>query len=170
VAFGVRRSARRGFTLVELGAVVVVLGALSLTAIPALRGIDLARAAADRERTLAALCAARRLATASGTPHGVTFGPGGATAALERWPEGAAGAERAEDALGAEDAGWALGADPVATVAGVAGDPAVWFDADGAPLASDPGTTMKPALTTVEVRFASGETIAVTARTGMVTP
>ncbi len=64
---------RRGFTLVELAGVIVVLAALSLTAIPALSGIERAGAAADRDHVETLGVLARERAWASGVPHALRF-------------------------------------------------------------------------------------------------
>jgi len=162
--------ARRAFSLIELGCVLVVLGALSLTAIPSVRGIDAARRGVDRERVLTAVCAARRLATASGTPHGAWFGAGGDRVELRVWPEGDPAASPAAGALGVDDAGSSLDADGVASVSVGGAGLAVWFDASGAPLDGDPDGGAAPAGAAVEVVFESGRTVRVMAYTGMVTP
>ena len=169
-----RSASRRAFTLVELVGVIIVLSAISLTAIPAMNGIDRARRAADRERVFAALASARRLAPATGTPHGVSFPSGGGRCVSLRWPEGESSPGVTPDAFGNVGDGVALTADPVSTAGGVwasgGSEPAVWFGPSGAPLEGEPDGTDEPAGEAVLVVFASGETIEITPHTGRIAP
>jgi prepilin-type N-terminal cleavage/methylation domain-containing protein len=162
-----RQHSRRGFTLVELVGVVIVLGVMAGAAIPALRGMDRASERADREAAASTLRVARALAVASGAPHAAAFEPSGVVR-VERWRDG--DAEPAVGPMGEVVRVTRTSDDPATRVGGdaIAGDSLrVWFGARGAPLAagSDPqsGALSAEAITIV---FSSGAQLEVEAQTG----
>ncbi|MCG3123147.1 MAG: hypothetical protein GIKADHBN_01556 [Phycisphaerales bacterium] len=67
---------RRGFTIIEVTATVVVLGILAAAAVPALDAIESARIAAAPVEVERVLLAARARAMATARPTGVTISPG----------------------------------------------------------------------------------------------
>lgn len=163
----------RGFTLVELAGVMIVLAVISFTAIPALSGMDRAGAAADRDavETLAVL--ARQRAWATGRPHALRLGDNGSLASVV-WLESFGGEPQVIRSSSGNSAGdeRTLGNDSVTALVGVeaAGDGVleVWFNGAGEPLVSEPvddsGTS---ASETVEIRFESGATLSVLTRSGV---
>ena len=62
-----------GFTLVELMVVVVLMGVVSMTVIPAMNNINLMREGAARDDLVRMIEIAKGRALASGTPHGVSI-------------------------------------------------------------------------------------------------
>lgn len=65
--------ARRGFTLLEMAIVTMVMGILAAAAIPALRSVDDTNAAGARSEIERQVVLARSCAFASGIPHGIHF-------------------------------------------------------------------------------------------------
>lgn len=164
---------RRGFTLVELIAVMVLLAVLSATALPAVSAISSAsvRGAADEVARRAHV--ARAHAATFGRPAGVVFDVGGNRVASLTVISGVAGAIPLDGArtveavdLGSAFPGVAVTAVDAGADGGVVG---VWFEPSGEPRA---GTAAGP--TTAMVRDATvslnGE-VAVTVHrlTGLVT-
>lgn len=158
---------RRGFTLVELALVLIVLGALAGSAVPALRGMTAASERADREAVASAVRLARALAVASGVPHAAALEPAGSVR-LERFVSGGAeaaiGPDRAVIApiLAREDRVTRVGGSALGGQAAL-----VWFDPDGAPVAfgGDPDGGARAAEAIV-VEFASGERLLIEPATG----
>ena len=66
-----QRLHRSGFTLVELMVVVVIMGIIAVSVIPAMNNVEEMRAGAARDDLVRLIEVAKGLAVASGTPHGV---------------------------------------------------------------------------------------------------
>ncbi len=162
----------RGFTLVELAGVMIVLAVISFTAIPAVTGMERAGAAADREAVETLVVLARQRAWATGSPHALRLDDGGRLASVV-WLESFGGEPAVIASSGGDTAGdvRTLGHDEVTALAGVdpgvGGPMEVWFNATGEPLTGEPvDETGDRASETVEIRFASGATLSVFPRSG----
>ncbi len=167
-----RLGATRGFTLVELVGVMVVMAIIAGAAVPAISGVSRARERADRDSAAASLRLARALAVASGTPHAARFAGPGEAVRVERLSPISGSPEPAVDPLGELVPAPIVRADAATTVGGrpvTAGGLRVWFDADGTPLevGSDP-VGGEAADEPVIVLFDSGERLVVRARTGAI--
>lgn len=79
-----RNPVRRGFSLTELIAVMVILSALAFTAAPAVRSVTSARQGAMMRHVTRQLELARAYATATGEPTGVVYDSGVAAFRMRR--------------------------------------------------------------------------------------
>lgn len=135
----------RGFTLLELTIVILVLGIIALTAVPALSIAREARAAGAAEFIERRLLDARARAVARGRPTGLHLDPGlGTLRALEIETPGGSPAP-AQTPLGeVEPAASVREHFPDATFTlvggdGVTGAQTLWFAFDGTPQSRSPG-------------------------------
>ncbi|MEM8835306.1 MAG: type II secretion system protein [Planctomycetota bacterium] len=136
----------RGFTLVELIAVLTLVGILSAVAFPALSALDDARDAALINEVERRLWVARTSAMSTGLPTGVRFDIPGNDATTWRLREDAGGIERVIGAGGdsAAPLGSLFRGGGIASFAPIepGGDATAWFDYMGRPHArSADGTT-----------------------------
>ncbi len=170
------RHLRRGFTLIEVSLVVIIIGIIAVSAIPAfatLAGSRRAAAGAEIERYFAR---ARALAVAEGRPHGVRVNP--TTGELVPWsissPGAAPSAPQTSD--GRTDTGFLLSAlFPGVEISsftngdGTSSTGTVWFGIDGTPQtrASD-GTLVGSFTQDASIKLRDGDTITITRYTGAI--
>ena len=135
---------RPGFTLTELVAVMVILGALSITAAPAVRSMTSAREGAMSRQLERQLELARAFATASGQPTGLIYDSGESVFRLRRIATDGGAPTPVPSPLGAtyDDLLLAVAYPSVAVTGFTTGDgdpshQAVWFGFDGTPEVRD---------------------------------
>ena len=131
---------RRGFTLVELIAVMVLLAVLSATAIPALRAITSASAAGAAEEVARHLGTARSYAAAMGVPAGVAIDSDAGSCVPRAMVSGVAAALPLEPGrvLQAVDLAELFpGVEVESVTSGGASIGGVWFTGAGTPHAGD---------------------------------
>lgn len=135
-----RTTGRRGFTLVELIAVMVIMSALAFSAAPAVRSMTSARQGAMSRQLVRLIELARAHATASGQPTGLVYDSGSATFQLRRIASVGAAPSATPDPLGGTYKDLALSVEyPSVAVTGfVTGDgdanhQAIWFSFNGTP-------------------------------------
>jgi len=131
---------RRGFTLIELVAVMVVFSALAISAAPAVRSMASAREGAMSRQLVRLLELARAHATASGQPTGLVYDSDAGSFQLRRIATEGAAPTPVPDPLGATFDDLSLAVEyPSVTVTGFTtgdGDAAnqcVWFSFNGTP-------------------------------------
>ncbi len=171
-----RPQLRRAFTLVELGVVVVVVGILGVTVIPAWNSLTGTRQAAAAEEVERRLVMARSIAVAEGRPVGVRIDP--ATDLVRSYTIPAAGGapEFMANFDGELDAGVLIAAAyPGADITGVSGgnnatgDQTLWFGFDGTPeLRTSGGVFTSSWSSDAVITLAGGNTVTVRRGTGMV--
>ncbi len=163
--------AARGFTLIEVSIVVVVIGILAVASIPALRSvtdINQAGAKAEVERRVVLV---RSLAIASGVPHGVRLDLERSSMTLLTIRTPGTLPEMALDALGNRTGALSLGAQhPGAAITsfvngdGRAGTGTLWFGYAGYPQIRDEDGLIGGVFTSsARVGLAGGYTIGVSA-------
>lgn len=169
-----RRSPRAtgGFTLIELVAVIVLVGIMSVVAIPSFNAHDENRQAAAAAQVLQELHYARQVAVGTGLRTWVVIDETAETVSLlqeSRATPGLANATALTDPMDGDPYVLALNTGPYvgATIDGVniAGDTRVGFDFLGRPL--DPGTENVLA-TNGSVTLSGAHVIVIAARTGHV--
>lgn len=169
-----RRSPRAagGFTLIELVAVIVLVGIMSVVAIPSFNAHDANRQAAAAAQVLQELHYARQVAVGTGLRTWVVFDGAAETVSLlqeNRTTPGLTNAAAMTDPMDGDAHVLTLNASPYsgATIdaVNIAGDTRVGFDFLGRPL--DPGTENVLA-TNGSVSLSGGHTIVIVARTGHV--
>ena len=131
---------RRGFSLTELIAVIVILSAMALSAAPAVRSMSGARQGAMSRQLVRLLELARAHATATGQPTGLIYDSAGGAFQLRRIATDGGAPTPVPDPLGATFDDLTLSVEyPSVTVTGFItgdGDPShsgVWFAYDGTP-------------------------------------
>ena len=134
------RPSRPAFTLIETMVVVVILGILAVSVVPAIAGVSDSRQAAAWREVERRFVVARTMAMATGRSFGVRVDPSPGTFALLEMPASGGAPTAAHDALGQTVAVWSLAtAYPgTAVTSFVGGDGSsatgtVWFGYDGAP-------------------------------------
>lgn len=168
-------SARRGFTMVELIVVVVVLGIVSASVIPAIGALAGARRAGAVEHVRATLRLARASAMLTGQPTGVAVNPDDSTLAVVWIAPGATAPGAKIDALGSpytpvslaiEFPGSAI--DALVGFDGSSGAGTLWFGTDGVPERRDSiGTLLGTATSDAVLTLDSGEAITLDRGTGV---
>ncbi len=168
-------SARRGFTMVELVVVVVIMGIVSASVIPAMSNVRTMREGAARDDLVRMFEVAKGLAVASGMPHGLAIDLERSTitvvlinelGAVETEIDPLTGRARSID-LGVVYPGVELVS--FRNGDGVGGTGTVWFDFEASPhMRSQAGVFEE--LNTLEaiVELGSGEQVAVYPYSGMV--
>lgn len=164
-----------GFTILELAVVIVIIGLVSVSAIPAFDQVRACRQAAARSEVLSLLRNARAHATALGDPCGlsvdedngmlqlVTIPPGGSTQALL-------------DPLGSPEPEINIAADyPGAEIASVtlpdgsAGPGVIWFGNTGTPeLHDEDGAYVGPAAADAQIEIQGLSAVTVDRHTGQI--
>ena len=136
--------ARRGFSLTELIAVMVILSVLAITAAPAVRSVTSAREGALTREVVRQLELARAYATATGEPAGVVFNDGAGAFLMRRIAAGGGSPVAVPDPTGGvyEDLLLAQRYPASSVTAFVTGDGdperrAVWFSYEGVPEVRD---------------------------------
>lgn len=167
---------RRGFTILEMGVVVVVIGIVSVTVVPAFNSLTGTRQAAAAEEVERRLVMARSLAVSEGHPVGVRIDPAADT--VQFWTIASFGATPAVMTMfdGQADPLVKLsttypGADVTSVVngAGVSGAATLWFGYDGTPeLRSAAGALTGSWTADAVVTAAGGSVVTVRKATGMV--
>lgn len=165
-----RRGRRRGYTLIELAAVMTLLAILSIAATPAISSM-----LGTRERALAAetarlLAVARARAAATGEPTGVRFEDDGSWMSLVR----IAGTGESPSAVPGEAArSWAaFGSARIGDVENGDGTAlrTIWFGAHGRPeVRRDDGALVGDYTQDAVVDVGGSQEVTVTRATGMVT-
>ena len=167
---------RRGFTLLEMAVVIVVIGIVSVTVVPAWDSLTGTRRAAAAEEVERRLITARSLAVSEGHPVGVRIDPAADT--VQFWTIASFGAAPAVMSMfdGQPDplmslSGTHPGSD-VTTVldgAGVSGAATLWFGYDGTPeLRTATGTLTGGWTADAVITLAGGNVVTVRRGTGMV--
>lgn len=164
-----------GFTLVELLLVVVLMGILAASVVPAMDNLSTIREGAARDDVARMLQLTRARALASGTPNGLRVNLGDSSLELVRVPSGG-GVSAATDPLTGNERG--LDIDSTyqdVTLAsmingdGVQGDGVVWFDYTGAPHTRNAnGNFVSSNTENVILSLSSGAQVIVYPRTGLV--
>lgn len=168
---------RRGFTLLELGVVVLVTGILAATVVPSVAKVREARATAGAYEVARCLEFARASAAASGLPCGVRFSVD--QDQLEFMVVTSAGVESLPGSLGEREPGIDLRADfgvdlgRISLTAGpLVSSPdtsTVWFDHIGKPhLRNQAGELVGGLTSDGEIEFGAGQTVQVRAFSGLV--
>jgi len=137
------RHSEHGFTLLELVVVILIVGLVSVTALPALNQVQAARQAGARSEIVSQLRSARAHALALGDPSGLSIDLGAQSFQLVTVPPGA-GAQAMLDPLGAEEPVRRIeelypGASfaSVTLLDGSSGSGVIWFSNDGTPEVRD---------------------------------
>lgn len=171
-------SSRTGFTLLELGAAVLIAGLLAISIVPSLSTMRDARAGAAASEITRALGYARGCALATGLPCGVRFDT--ETDHLHFLTVTPDGAGAMPGSLGEPEPSIDLridfGADlervgvPAGSVSVSATDLAtIWFDHSGVPhIRTDAGTFVADLSRVVTVRLGSGHSVLIHPHSGMV--
>ena len=171
----ISRRHRNGFTLVELMFVVLIMGVITASVVPAMDNVRTMRRGAARDDLSRMLMVARGRAAASGRPHGLRIDLTGSTlTVIEVSVTGGIQADR--DPLSGNDRTLDLGV----TYSGVAlsdmtngdatrGSGIIWFDFEGVPHTRDSdgsylGINTQEAVVTLD----SGQSVVVHPYTGMV--
>jgi len=156
--------ARPGFSLTELIAVMVILGALAATAAPAVRSMTSAGQGSMARQLVRQLELARAYATASGQPTGVLYDSDANALLLRRIATDGGAPTPVPGPLGATYDDLLLNAvHPSTTVTGFTtgdGDPshrAVWFSFDGTPEVRDADGALVTGFTQDAVITTSGD-------------
>ncbi len=170
------RRCRRGFTLLEMGIVVIVVAIVSVSVVPAWNSLTGTRQAAAGEEVERRLVAARSQAVSQGRPIGLHIDP--ATDTILYYTITATGAAPSVLVMvdGQPDPGVNLatvypGADVTSVIngSGVSGAATLWFGFDGAPeLRNAAGTLTGPWTSDATITLAGGSTVTVRRATGMV--
>ncbi len=168
------RAGRRGFSLVELIAVMVVMSALAFSAAPAVRSMTSARQGAMSRQLVRLIELARAHATASGQPTGLVYDSASGAFQLRRIASDGASPTATPNPLGGtyDDLVLSVEYPSVAVTGFVTGDgnakhQAIWFSFNGTPEIRDglggylSGFTQDAVITTtgshsVTVRMTSG--------------
>ena len=131
---------RRGFSLIELVAVIVILSALAVSAAPAIRSVGSAREGSLARHLERFIGLARAHATATGEPTGLVYDSGAGAFRLRRIASDGAAPTAVPGPLGAVYADLSLSVEyPGVTVTafttgdGDAAHSAIWFSFDGTP-------------------------------------
>ncbi|MEM9065662.1 MAG: prepilin-type N-terminal cleavage/methylation domain-containing protein [Planctomycetota bacterium] len=147
-----REQRARGFTLLEVTVVVLVITLLTITVTPAIRGLDSARAAAASEEVARRLVLARSSSMASGKPTGLSVAPSSGQFLLLEIPTSGGMPSARTDVLGAVEEAFEIEALYGIELAGftapdgTTGDGVIWFGYDGTPQSRDAnGTLVGPA-------------------------
>jgi prepilin-type N-terminal cleavage/methylation domain-containing protein len=166
----------RGFTLLEMGIVVIVVAIVSVTVVPAWNSLTGTRQAAAGEEVERRLVAARSQAVSQGRPIGLHIDP--ATDTVLFYTITATGAAPTVLTMvdGQPDPGVNLavvypGADVTSVIngSGVAGAATLWFGFDGAPELRNAAGALTGAWTSdAIITLAGGSTVTVRRATGMV--
>ncbi len=165
----------RAFTLVELVTVVVIVGILAASAIPAFGTLSSSRQAAAGKEVARLLLVARSCAVASGRPTGVKFDTGSAITIVNIPTTGAAPAAMT-DPLGQPEPTVSLpglfnGVKIVSVVLGdsTAGNVTLWFAYDGTPQTRTSGGTLGSAWTKdATIALTGGGTLTVRKGSGLI--
>lgn len=167
---------RRAFTLLEMGVVVIVVGIVAVTVVPAWNSLNGTRQAAAGEEVERRLVAARSQAVSEGHPIGLHLDP--ATDTIRLYTIATTGAAPTVLTMldGQPDPGVNLatvypGADITSVIngAGVAGAATLWFGFDGAPeLRTAAGVLTGPWTSDATITLAGGNTVTIRRTTGMV--
>ena len=164
-------ASRRGVTLVELTGVMIVLVAISFTAIPAMTGVERAAGAGDRDAVETMVVLARQRAWTTGRPHAIRVDgdelslvwiPSDGDAPT--WVVSSFGDDAQDERVLASD-----GVTQVTVVDPAGGGTAeLWFGAGGEALEREPDDAAGQAVSeAVEIRFESGRTLRIEPRSGM---
>lgn len=166
---------RRGFTLIELMVVSVVLALLAVTVLPAMDELDRMRRAAALSDLKMTLTSARALAVATGDPCGVEIDAESGWIRGVRLPPGGE-VLGLLGPLGEEEEGWYIGlryaGAEIAEVEfadGSSGDGTVWFGSEGElERRADDGEYVGAATSDVRIEVADGGVVEVDRVTGLV--
>ena len=169
------RPARAGFTLVELMLVVVLMGIISASVIPAMANVQDMRSGAARDDIARMLGVTRARAMATGAPMGLSVNL--ADSRLDIVEIGADGdaAEIYEPLTGQtrsisiSSAYSGVGIERMVNGDGTSGSGTIWFDYEGAPhMRNQDGSFASLNEEPVEIELDSGERVLVYAYTGVV--
>lgn len=167
---------RRAFSLVELVAVMSILGVLSLAAIPAMGTLETTRRRAAGTEIERRLLLARAWATSTGQPAGLRVNTAAGTLELLRIATSGAAPTAIPGPTGQPDANATLLLSqvfPGVAISSISvtpsGDSAVWFDYDGEPQSRTPAGTLVGDLTAdATIAITSGPTVTIKRLTGLV--
>lgn len=132
-----RRHRERGFGLLEVSLVILIMATVAISVIPALRSLDGTRARSAASEVERRLVAARAFAIATGRPAGLQVASSEFN--LLQIASGETEPSAMTDALGQADAGvlitesYAGVSVPAVLIGGVSGDGVVWFSHEGEP-------------------------------------
>jgi prepilin-type N-terminal cleavage/methylation domain-containing protein len=154
---------RRGFSLIELIAVIVILSALAVSAAPAIRSVGTAREGSMSRHLVRLVGIARAHASATGQPTGLIYDSGAGSFLLRRIATDSAAPTPVPNPLGVSYPDLILAVEyPAVTVTGFTtgdGDPlhsAIWFSFDGTPEIRDAAGVLVSSFTQDAVITTSG--------------
>lgn len=169
-------SRTRAFSLVELVAVMVILGVLSVAAIPSLGALSQTRKAALAVEIERRLLVCKAWASGTGEPAGLKIDTANQLISSVRLVPGATGPTTIPGPTGDTDSGSSLfvpASFPGVSVASISTPPnsdnTIWFAHDGTPQArSSTGTLIGPLSGITRIVIADGPTVSVIPLTGVV--
>ncbi len=170
-----RRQVQAGFTLLELTVVMVIVGIVSVSALPALDRLSETERAAAAAEVRASLRSARSHAMALGDPTGLSVDPSTESIALV-WIAPGNSPSALLDPLGTPEVPvdlsalfTAAGVDSVVMPDGSATAGTIWFSEIGTlELRDTDGSYIGPATTNGSITLDGGTTITVERRTGLI--
>jgi prepilin-type N-terminal cleavage/methylation domain-containing protein len=167
---------RRAFTLLEVSVVIIVIGIVAVTVVPAFNSLAAMRQAAAAEEVERRLVMARSLAVSEGRPIGLHIDPSTDIVQLYTIPAAGAAPTILTMPDGQPDPGLSLvatypGSDITSAVGGdgAVGAVTIWFGYDGSPeLRTSTGTLTGPWTSDAVITLAGDNTVTIRRMTGMV--